>query len=55
MLISCHQTIGENHYIKVANKFFEKVENFEYFETTITNQKCIHEEIKSRINSQNAC
>jgi 23S rRNA maturation-related 3'-5' exoribonuclease YhaM len=23
MFMSCHQTIGQNHYIKVANKSFE--------------------------------
>jgi hypothetical protein len=26
MFISCHQTTGQNHYIKAANKSFENVE-----------------------------
>jgi hypothetical protein len=31
------------------------MENFKYFGMTVTNQNLIHEEIKSRINSGNAC
>jgi hypothetical protein len=28
MFLSCHQTIGDNHYIKVANKYFDRVQIF---------------------------
>jgi hypothetical protein len=31
------------------------MKNFKYLETTLTDQDCMHEEIKSRINSGNAC
>jgi hypothetical protein len=31
------------------------VEQFKYLETTLTNQSSIHEEIKSRLKSGNAC
>jgi len=31
------------------------VKEFRYFETTVTNQNSIQEEIKSRLNSGNAC
>jgi hypothetical protein len=31
------------------------VEEFKYFETTTTNQNSIHEEIKNRMRSENAC
>jgi len=32
-----------------------KVEKFKYLRTTLTNQNDIHAEIKSRLNSGNAC
>jgi hypothetical protein len=50
----CHQTAGQNHYIKVANNFFKNVSKFRYVETTVTNQNCIHKEIKSTLCSGNA-
>jgi hypothetical protein len=52
--LSC-QKAGQKHGIKIANRSFEGVENFKYLETTLTDQNCKHEEIKSRLNSGNAC
>jgi hypothetical protein len=46
---------GQKHSIKMANTCFEGVANFKYLGTTLTDQNCIHEEIKSRVNSGNAC
>jgi hypothetical protein len=54
MFMSLHQTTGQNHYIKTDNKEFDN-EEFKYLGTTLTNKNCIHEKIKSRLNSWNAC
>jgi ribosomal protein S2 len=55
MLISRNQKTGQKHSIKIANRSFEYVTKFRYLGTTLTDQNCIHEEIKSRLNSGNAC
>jgi hypothetical protein len=55
MLISHHRNAGHNRNIKIANRSFENVEKLKYFRTTVTDQNCIHEEIKGRLNSGNAC
>jgi hypothetical protein len=41
--------------IKIANRSFENVSQFKYLGMTVTNQNLIQEEIKSRLNSGNAC
>jgi hypothetical protein len=55
MFMSRHQTAGQSNYIRVANKSFEKVAKVKYLGATLTDQNCIHEEIRSRLNSGNAC
>jgi hypothetical protein len=55
MLMSRSQKIGQKHSIKIANRSSEDVANFKYIGTTLTDQNCMHEEIKSRLNSGNAC
>jgi hypothetical protein len=47
--MSRHQTTGQNHFIRVANKSFENVEKLKYLGTTLTNQNCIRGEIKSKV------
>jgi hypothetical protein len=55
MLMSRSQKIGQKHSIKIANTSFENVAKFKYLGTTLTDQNCVHEEIKNRLNSRNAC
>jgi hypothetical protein len=55
MVMSRNQTAGQNYNIKLDNKFFERVEQFKYLGTTLTNRRSIQEEIKSRLKSRNAC
>jgi len=46
---------GRSHNIKVDNSASERVEEFKYLGTTLTNQNSIHEEIESRLKSGNVC
>jgi hypothetical protein len=42
--------------IKIANRFLKNVAQFNnYLGTTVTNQNLIQQEIKSRLNSGDAC
>jgi hypothetical protein len=55
MLMSRSQKTGQKHSIKIANRSFEDVAKFRYLGTTLTDQNCMHEEIKGRLNSGNVC
>jgi hypothetical protein len=55
MLRPPYQKAGPRHNTKKANSSFEDMITLKYLGTTLTDQKCIHEEIKSRLNSGNAC
>ena len=52
--MSRDKNAGHNHYIKIDYKTLERVDQFRYLETTLTNQKSIQKEIKSRLKSGNA-
>jgi hypothetical protein len=53
--MSYHQNARSNYNSPIANESFENVAWFTYLGTTATNQNCFHEEIKSILNSGNAC
>jgi hypothetical protein len=55
MLISRSQKVRQKRSIKIENRFFQDVTKFSYLGTTLTDQNCMHEEIKSRLNSGKAC
>jgi len=45
------QHAGQNHNVKIDNNCFQRVEQFRFMETTITNQNFIHEQIKISLKS----
>jgi hypothetical protein len=45
----------ENRNIKITSKCFENVVKFKYFAATLTYKNCTQREIKSGVNSENAC
>jgi hypothetical protein len=55
MLLSCHQNVGRNRDIKIANRSFGNVSQFKYLGMTVPNYNLIQEEIKRRLNSGDAC
>ena len=55
MTVSRDQNAGRIHSMKIDNSSIEKVEEFKYLGTTLTNQNFIQEEIKSRLKSGNGC
>jgi archaellum component FlaC len=55
MIMSRCPNSGQNQNIRTANDLFENVAKFKYLGTTVKNQNDIHDEIKSRLNSGNAC
>jgi hypothetical protein len=54
MLLSRRQKAGQNWDTKIASRSFENVSQFKCLGTTVTNQNLIQEEIKRRLNSDNA-
>jgi hypothetical protein len=55
MVTSGDQNAGQSHNIKIDNSSFERVEEFKYLGTALTNQNSNQEETESTIMSGNAC
>jgi hypothetical protein len=53
--MSRHPNSGQNQNIRIAIESFENVAKFRYLGTTLRNQNDMHDEIKSRLNSENGC
>ena len=50
-----HKNAGRSHNMKIDDRSFERLEEFKYLGTTLTNHNSIQEETKSRLKSRNAC
>jgi hypothetical protein len=55
MIMFRDQNTGRIHSMKMDNSPIERVEEFKYLGTILTNQNSIQEEIKSRLKLGNAC
>jgi len=55
MVMSPDQNAGQSHSTEIDNNSFERVEEFKYLGTNLTNQNSIKEDIKSSLKSGNAC
>jgi hypothetical protein len=55
MIMSRCQNTGQNQNVRIANESFETLTKFKYLWTALTIQNDIHDEMKSRLNSGNAC
>ena len=55
VVMSRDQNAGRNNNVRIDNSIFERVEEFKYLGTTLTNRNSIAEEIKSRLKLGNAC
>ena len=53
--MSRDRNAGRGHSVKTDNSSTERVEEFKYLGTTLTDQNSIQEEIKSRLKLGNAC
>jgi hypothetical protein len=48
------QNAGRSHSVKIDISYIERVEEFKYLGTTLTDRNCVQAEIKSRLKLGNA-
>ncbi|PNF40632.1 hypothetical protein B7P43_G05904 [Cryptotermes secundus] len=53
--MSRRRNAGQNHDMKIADRSFVNGAKFEHLGTKVSLQHLIHEEVKSSLNSDNAC
>jgi hypothetical protein len=46
--VGAHQNAGRSYSMKIDNSSIERVEEFKYLGTTLTNKNCIHPRISNR-------
>ena len=54
MKVGCHRNMLTNKHITVHSNTYEKVKNFKYLGSLLTNQKYIHEKIKCILKAGNS-
>ena len=55
MVMSRDRNAGRGHSVKIDNSSIERMEEFKYLGTTLTDQNSNQEEIKGRLKLGNAC
>jgi len=55
MLVFHGHNAEQNHNVQIGDKSFESVTEFKHLRAVPKNQNCLHEKIKSKVNSPNAC
>ena len=55
VIMSRDQNAGQSYSMKTDNSSIERMEEFKYLGTRLTNQNSIQEEIKNRLKLGNAC
>jgi len=55
MVMSQDKYAGQSHSMKTDNSSYQRMDEFKYLGTTLTNQNSVQEEIKSSLKSGNAC
>jgi hypothetical protein len=55
MVMSRDQNAGRSHYIKNDNSSPDRVDEFKYLGTTLTDQNSVQKEIKIKLRLGNAC